>query len=100
MTELKLCPFCGSLAVIDSAHYTHNSPYNVGYYVKCPNCGLKSQQVKTADTTTAIQAIDKVVSLWNERVDDDNYNNIGSIETTVTTPKDRISVTVRRLRHD
>lgn len=100
--KLKPCPVCGSSAVIEnSSCLDNNNKEYYSYYVMCSNCHTRTQEVKTSEKTSPLQAITVSVSKWNCRVDEkwNCRDDDDDMEADVTPPKDKTRVTVRRFKH-
>lgn len=59
--ELKRCPFCGGKAVI----YVDN-----GVRVRCTDCEITTVSLCDTLIRSKESAIEKVVGMWNRRVND------------------------------
>jgi len=63
MSELKPCPFCGEMPIIN---HISDSLFDCGiftYWVVCPRCGIRTQ--RNRDKTEIIKA-------WNRRTNENS----------------------------
>lgn len=76
--ELKTCPFCeGDAEIYIQELATSDPKRNMRYFVRCTKCNLQTRSVRIDDIlnsglrASTLTAIQSVVSLWNNRVEDD-----------------------------
>lgn len=72
-TELKPCPFCGSIPVINETS-THNYPnyYSVGYNISCPGCHIYFGSTTEIEVVNGLPIVNKngyqeCIDQWNRR---------------------------------
>lgn len=74
MTELKPCPFCGSIATSEvRVTQMGGDTDNVDFSVVCSLCGIsKTMRLKIAKTCVFLdveKAMTKAIEAWNKRTD-------------------------------
>jgi Lar family restriction alleviation protein len=62
MEELKPCPFCGAIGIVQTSAGSHNTYSGKAYFVQCAGtrCKVNPQTYTYAKKATAIKA-------WNRR---------------------------------
>ena len=82
MTELKPCPFCGSIPQCGVEFYeSRGTEIKLAATVKCPGCGIiKGIIFKATDKNSYVpfcdydNAFEEVVQAWNRRNTNENLN--------------------------
>lgn len=75
MTDLKLCPFCGSIPDCGVDFYeSHGSEVKLAAVVQCTGCGIYKRVIfKATDPVTHVpfydfdNAFNEVINEWNRR---------------------------------
>lgn len=76
--KVKTCPFCGGKPYLESSQrgYVDGESTKV-CYVRCRKCNARSPRLNIKDfghTSRSVEAIEKVVEMWNSRVE--NYYEV------------------------